>query len=494
MWFLKSYILGLVKKAIKNLKTYISKNKLLVIVLVLFLAVIIPVLVMNIYNYPVADDYYNYNVIKDLIAGKDFNFVNLMLAGFRHTADVYQTWQGNFSTIFLGTFNPLSISFNAYNVLMFIFQLLYVAGTLFFFVSLSKIKNFISLKQSIIVGLIYLIISITFMYSVAQGLYWYAGVLLYLVPFAMSMILLGLVVRFLLNKSRVLFAIILALAIFLAGTNYVTGILLGSVFLGLVCYTFLRKKAFIWPVLILLVVFSTFFAINVLAPGNFLRITNFTPISIQGAMVLTIPVSFDMIGRTVFDTFIIPVLILLTPLFVSLVKKMKVAFKAPILFPITLLVIIILSFLPCTYSYGTVHQELRVQNIQFFYLILFIMVAYFNTLGYMIQNRVLGIFESKYFKEICVSVGLMALVLIISSIGIKSFNSTIIIDDMIYGRTKAFSECMAKGHSILRTPSTNAVVIKDCDPLSSFFYVDMHANNWVVENMEKYYKKDITID
>lgn len=477
-----------------KLKAIILKNKVLFIVLGLLVLVFIPIFINNLYNHPAADDYSNYNVISGLLDGKDFNLLNLLSAGARHTVDVYLGWQGNFFSIFMGTFNPLFVSIGAYSVLMFVFQLLYIGSVLFFFGTLSRIRNFISLKQSIVLGSIYLILSLTFMYSVSEGLYWYSGVLLYFVPFSLSMILLGLIMLYVLNKNKFLFVAILLLAMCLAGANYITGLFLGSVFLALTVYSFFKKKTLFWPLLVVLVVFSACFAMNVFAPGNFIRITNFTPISVQGAMLITLPLSFDMLSHAIFGTFILPVLVLLSPSFVKVVQKVKFKFKFPFLLPICLAFIFVVFFAPCAYSYGSFYQELRVQNIQFFYLTLFIMAIYFNSLGYIVQNKRIGIFGFKHFNGICILVGSVFLILSMAITGVSNFNSKVVADDIIYKRSKIFSDCMTKAEAALMDPTKQEVTIRNCVPIKSLHYVEISNGLWIVKDMENYYNKRIIIE
>ena len=66
------------KKKLKQIIKVLEKNKILILFIILLIAVLSPIFINNIYNFPAADDFYGINEIKFLFNGKDYNFINLL--------------------------------------------------------------------------------------------------------------------------------------------------------------------------------------------------------------------------------------------------------------------------------------------------------------------------------------------------------------------------------------------------------------------------------
>ncbi len=479
----------------KKIMKIVKENWILIFATCVLLAILLPIFLLNIYNHPSGDDYANYNMIVSQLSDKSMTFGNIFVASIQRSINTYLTWQGNYFTLLLGIFHPFFISFGAYNFSIFLTQLFYIFGVMFFFLSLPKIKNFINKKQAAILGICYLILSITFMYSLQEGIYWYSSISLYLLPFSISMIFLGFLVRYIAKPTKVLYAILLLLLICLAGTNYVTGLFLGFLLLLLVIYSFLKNKTYFIKSIIALLIFGVGFAFNVFAPGNFARITNFEQVSMIKAMLMTIPLSFYMLHHLFFQTVLLPILVLLTPMIVSVVKKTKTKFEHPILLVLFLLVTFVSFFAPTTYSYGNMYQETRYQNIELFYLILMAMVAYFYLIGYVIKNKAITFLEDKNMKPLFIFTGIIFLVVMISAIGIDKFNFQIASQDILSKKAVEYHECMNNFDNILETSTTDIVTIKNCATYtSSLPSLYLEDNNWVKDSIELYYDKKITIE
>lgn len=484
------------KKKFKQIIKVLEKNKILILSIILLIAVLSPIFINNIYNFPAADDFYGINEIKFLFNGKDYNFINLLQVGISRTVRTYINWQGNYFSVFIGIFNPLLISLKAYNFTLLAIQIFYVFSIVFFFVCLSKFKNIISKKQAIILSVAYITVSILSMYSISEGLYWYSGVMLYLLPFAMSMILMGLLALYANKKNKITYSFILLLLICLAGTNYVTGLFVGALLLVATIYAFFRKRQYFIVSLVALLIFGIAFAFNVFAPGNFVRISGFEKVSIIKALAMTIPLSLEMLARTAFKTLLMPFLILFTPGFVYIVKNYKKNIKLinPIFVIVCLLVVFALLFAPCTYSYGDIYQEARVQNIQYFYLILMISFSYFYTIAYLLKNEKNDFLNSKNFKPFCIMTGLVALLLMISAVDYNNLQSVAVSNDVVHKRSVNYNLCMNNMNKILSDKNQKTVTVKNCEPIGSLHYAKLINGDWVVDGMEEYYDKEIIIE
>jgi hypothetical protein len=483
-------------KKVKQIGNILVKNKILILFLILLIAVLSPIFINNIYNFPAADDFYGINELKALFVGKPLNIITFFQVGIERTANIYMTWQGNYFTLFMGVFNPLLLSLKAYNWMLFLIQLFFVFSIIFFFLCLSKSIKIFSRKQAIILSVTYITVSILSMYSVSEGLYWYSGAMLYLLPFALSMVLMGLLALYINKKNKALYSLILLLLICLAGTNYITGLFIGSLLLIVTIYAFFRKKQYFATLLIALLVFGVAFAFNVFAPGNFLRISGFEKVSIIKALAMTIPLSVEMLLRTIFKTLLIPFLIIFTPGFARAANKYKKHIKLinPAFIILCSLVIFALFFAPCTYSYGSLYQETRVQNIQFFYLILIISFDYFYVILYILKNKNNGFLMSKDFNPICLIVGLSSLILMVSAIDYNNLQSVSVTSDVIHKKSSTYNQCMNNMNKVLSENNQKTVIVSNCEPVGSLHYAKLMNDDWVVNGMEKYYGKEIIIN
>lgn len=482
------------KNRLNKLWKLVVSNKLLVFVGLIFLLVIVPLLLNNIYNHPTADDYTNYNSVADNISQQGFFPLNFINASINRVVTVYMGWQGNFFSIFLSTFHPFFVSFNAYNIYMLAIQVIFIASVMFFFWSLSKIKNLFSLKQTMVMGMTFVILAVSFMFSIQQGFYWYSGVMLYLLPFSVSMIFLGLLIKYILNGGRILYGSLLFLAACLAGTNYTTGLFIVFLMLALSIYFFKKKNNIYRKLILIFVIFSALFAFNVFAPGNFLRISNFTShVSIFKALLMTIPASFDVFYYAVCHTFTIPVLILFTPAIAKIAHKCKFSFDSPLIITLYTSLVYLVFFAPCAYSYGTLYQEPRVQNIQLLYLFLFIGLIYFYFIGNIVKNKNSQILKSSIFKELCYIFGIFLLIINISVIGINGINSKRVSDEIIYGKSSAFNVCMQENEKKLMDKTSDTAIINNCPPTSGLHYWPLVDGDWVTEDMSIYFKKKVIV-
>jgi hypothetical protein len=473
---------------------YINKNKIIIALFILSILIIVPILLNNLYNNPVADDFTLMNGFNKELNGKDLNIISFFRTSIKRTINLYYSWQGTYFSHFLGNFNPLLISYKAYKIAMGCVQLFYMFSVMFLFYTLSKIKNFFNFKQAMILGLVYLLYSILFMYSTAEGLYWFGGSIVYLIPYSLSMIFSGVLILYEIKHKKLLYFLLMLLAVCLGGGSYVTGLFLSFLLFVITILKFIYKKPDKYKYLILLIIFGVAFSFNVLCPGNFIRMENFVENTIPRALLMAIPLSLNMILDILFKTLIIPILLLCIPMFIIVAKKLKYKFKFPILTPIVFLIMFILFFVPCTYAYGTFYQEVRVQNIQFFYFTLMLFLSIFNAVGYLVQkeDKAITFINSNY--KIFNYFIIIILFSFIAAIGVQTFNNKIIIDEKMQGISNDYNACMNNIFTKLTESTTNVVEIENCTryPKSLHHYI-FTQDSWITYDMGIYFNKKIII-
>ena len=317
---------------------------------------------------------------------------------------------------------------------------------------------------------------------------------MYLVPFTMSLFFLGLLMRFCNNSRRRTYVLLLLLAIALGGTSYVTGLFVGLVLLLLSIHAFIRRNKNKYYLLGLLVVFVIGFAFNVLCPGNHMRIANYdSNRSIITAIFMSIPLAFDMIKYTLFNTILIPVTILLIPVMIRNIKKGRYDYKFKFIMPIVLLLAFVSFYVPCAYSYNSFYEETRVKNVQFWYLVMMIEFAVFYAMG-LIYKKAPHYFSGKN-NVVYYIVGATLMVGMLSGIGVDNLKTTLLIKELAFGAAREYDDCM-DGLSQKIEQSNESVEITNCIVRPTSLHTVILTNkedDWVMDGLERYYGRKIIV-
>ena len=92
---------------------------ILALLLVLLLLLLIPILVLSNYAVPAADDFsFSCETHSAFVNGK--GILAILAGALSKTAEVYQSWQGSFSAVFLMAFQPSIWGFRFYRLTSYI--------------------------------------------------------------------------------------------------------------------------------------------------------------------------------------------------------------------------------------------------------------------------------------------------------------------------------------------------------------------------------------
>lgn len=237
----------------------------------LFVLSLLPVLAVAFYNHPRADDYTYGAVLRKVIdAGQGFPDAVAAIAAY--VRSTYAHWQGSFSAVVLFTLQPGVFSDNAYWLTTALTLLPLLLGTGMLLRQLGKMLRAPRTTVTLMF-LILMMLSIQLVPDVNQAFYWFNGGCYYTLYYALSLMLLTLVLRLCTDDKRRAgrTALCMALAFFLGGGNYTT-ILVTLMLLTLLLLVLLVRKNPAWhQTLLVLIALLTAFAINAAAPGNRVR-------------------------------------------------------------------------------------------------------------------------------------------------------------------------------------------------------------------------------
>ncbi len=237
---------------------------------------IIPLVYVSFYSRPSADDYgYSINLYRYISSG-NFNIFGLIKKAIEVDIHFYNNWQGLYTSAFLLAFQPSIFGEKYYCVGAILLLIISFLCVLYFIKTVFKIlkieRYYIFLSILIFVFLYQQLPNLT------EGLYWFNGAWNYMPFFFLSLVNMGLCLKYLFIKNRKKYIVLSCLLSFvISGGNHVTSfmnILLLMVIVGYGIYK--EKKAVILPLLFAIVGFILMY----IAPGTAIRQAHFSNPSI----------------------------------------------------------------------------------------------------------------------------------------------------------------------------------------------------------------------
>ena len=478
------------KFSFKRIKEEISKHKVYYSVMAVLIVVVGFMFINNIYNQPAADDYTNLLALNEAVPDGEvsdvFEFVPAMV---KRAGKAYNEWQGTYFSNYIFFLHPLLISRNMYKFASFMVQVFWLVSIFFFFNSIVDKKKD-NKKQIYFLGMLFTILSIMFMYSLAEGIYWITGTVLYIIPFSISLFFLGSLIRYFKTDKNAWFILATILALLLGGTSYVTGLFVGFVLLCTTIYLFWKKDDRKFKFLGLLIAYCIAFAFNVFAPGNNNRVKTETGVGLIGVIRITIANAYEMIKKLLFGTIYIRFVILSIPVIKKIVEKSKIKFEKPILLSILCLACFASFFGPMALAYREYYQETRVMNIQLLYLIIMFTVCIINYYGYLYQNK--KIKERILPDSGYILFGLVSMVVMISAVGVNNIEGVKMVEDVLYSRSGSFNGCMDSINKYFVENKGGKVEPRYCEIYPyTLHYHKLAKDFWVTDAIERYYDVEI---
>ncbi|MCH5250734.1 MAG: hypothetical protein J1E98_12405 [Lachnospiraceae bacterium] len=266
---------AMLDKCINFLDSIITPGRLLCLLIVVFIAGLIPLFWIGVYNYPVADDY-TFGAACRGVWMESHSAIAVIVRAATRAWEYYQNWTGCLSSSFFMALQPAVFGEGLYKITPVLMVGIISLGTVYLmniiFVKLLKANAYLS--NSIIV--LMLLVTIQRMPEPGEGLFWYNGALHYTFMHGISLFFYGLLLSAFMQKSerkKCRDFIISAILGFIVGLgNYMTALNVGIV-LAMLIFAIVLLKRFKQQRLILIpaVVFYLAFIMNITAPGNALR-------------------------------------------------------------------------------------------------------------------------------------------------------------------------------------------------------------------------------
>lgn len=238
--------------------------------LLLLIVSLVPVMYLGRYNHPTGDDYY-YGAATYQTWQETGSVVKTVSEAVKGVALEYGRWQGTYSALLLMHLPPNIWGNLPYRWVTTVIILLLTAGI--FYLGWQILVRYLKLPVSayIIICAGLTLLCVEGVPSQGETFFWYNGSMYYTGYFAVSLLYIGLMIRYVRQQSVRRFVLLLLLAVFLAGGNYVT--LLPCLILSMLVSGWLisRKSASAGAIAAVALTMLAGLIVSAAAPGNYIR-------------------------------------------------------------------------------------------------------------------------------------------------------------------------------------------------------------------------------
>ena len=335
---------------------YKNKEKILIsIIILLFIAILAPMLYTAKYIHSYADDYM-YGIETHHTWMETHSILKVLKVAIQKTINTYNTWQGSFAAVFLMALQPAVFGEQYYFLSTIILIGAFILSNLYIMKIILKDYLNANKLQYILITLILITISIQFVAPAHETFYWYNGAIYYTFFYSIMLFFIGTILKIFKTeekkKKNVYLIVCIILAVLLGGSNYTTALII-NIILGIMCFfSIIKKDKNLLYIGILFVVCFTSFMISVKAPGN----------SMRQATETNNMAAFDAIKESFRCGYIftkkwnnvltICFYLLLIVILTKITKNTDIKFRMPLLFTIVTICIYAAQFTPPLYAMG----------------------------------------------------------------------------------------------------------------------------------------------
>jgi len=393
----------------------------------------------------------------------DFNASeNVVINGFvKSQYTLYQYWSGRFFSNITTSLNPLiHRSFLLYKITIFVLMVSFLAVLIFFIFDIFR--NSLTSNNKYLIVLSVFFLYLCSMPSTAQGFYWFVSVMIYQLSLILILLFIIFYIRLTNSESlrqRNLYTFITAiLSISIAGSNEIALVLiLTSVFLLMIKSFYMRSK-FKWSILIIFVltIAASYFVIS--APGNTARSELYSE---NHLFVKSIILSFkelsEILIHWIFLTPLIPVTLILTPVFFIIFSKPNINTKLFSGNPfITFAIYLIFLFISFFIFYWITGKPPYNRTLNFIYFI-FLIGWFYNVIV------ITGFFKIKFNVELKSLPGIVYIlaIIVISFLLIRKSNVRTAYADLLRGTASKYNTELIGRYNFIKESKSDTLVIDE---------------------------------
>lgn len=321
--------------AFKKIANWLNVKKMSFIAGFLFLISMLPNWLLAFIARPSGDDY-GYSALSHQTWIHTHSLLKVIQAGLETTKQMCLVWNGDWFSVFIFTLMPEVFVYRSFWIVPVFWTLALILAT--YYAAHEILTDYLSFKwyESATVTVWILVLFYQWIPSSGIGMYWYVGVIHYIMPHVVAMLLMGFLFKYL-RTDRFRYIVFSALGmIAIGGSSYYSSFfILLSYLLLIVCFIWKDKRVAWFSIPIITGGIALYFQIK--APGNANRVGEQIGFTI-GKAIYTVIESLRQaglyIGKYVQETPLVLVILLLMAVIIwecLSEAKFKFRFRYPIL-------------------------------------------------------------------------------------------------------------------------------------------------------------------
>lgn len=258
------------KVPFKDIRTLPPGKILASLCLIVLILSLLPLLYVSRYNHPTGDDIF-YGIDAHLVWEDTHSIPRTIGNALQGVAHDYQTWQGTYVAMLFMRLQPTVFSEKLYFVTPFLIIGLLLGGYWYLLCQLRRYVLPLERYEQVGIWAVLTFLSLQWVVSPGEAFYWYNGGLYYSGFYGITMLLFGLLCKYIFTRRKTTLAGIFLLAFLIGGSNYLTLLWSMLVLLLTAAWCWLKKR----PGRLALTCATLFqlgcFAFSATAPGNAVR-------------------------------------------------------------------------------------------------------------------------------------------------------------------------------------------------------------------------------
>ena len=332
------------------------------------LLLIAPFFILSFFVFPSADDYSNFNLLSQ------YGF-------WGYQKHMYLNWAGRYTANFFDALSPVQ-NISGYRLIP-VFQMVILLISLFTFFN-AFLRKYLNKYQLILFSLVVFILYLNIFPSPGEGLFWFPASKNYLLANSLTLFFLGIVIRMMKGGQQYrmrCWIMALLLAFFIIGLNELSLLLIcGLLLLFILGYYYILRKPSL-PLLFLFVFAVCFALIEILAPGNYVRMSLFSDTMNFGQSIINSMLSLaKLLGMHFQNMPFVLLSALVIPFVIRLIQQHSIRYNFlinPVILAIFSLLSLIMFYIPCFLMMG-INPPMRINAM---FSLIFIIIWFVNILN-----------------------------------------------------------------------------------------------------------------
>lgn len=470
--------------------------------------VLLPLFLIAHYNFRSADDY-TFGQAAEAVGERTGSVFQVLKEQFFHTKDFYEDWQGTYFDVWLTGALLGIFGRNAYYVGTYLSLGGFVAAelTLFMLIMCRVLGG--DRKQAAIIALGLICMQVLLTPVPSEAFFWFCGAVRYTFVYALSLFLMAVWIVLYYDRGRTGFKRILSVAgmlfltVAVAGSNYVTGLVMMLCYFFGGLWFFIKKNRYRYLMAAGVLVYLGAFLLNVAAPGNAVRQRASGTAHLPA--VKSIILSLQTAGNYVLVNSILPCFILaalFAPLMIRILRRRDYRYPLPFLVTLFTWGIFAAQFTPNLYALGIAGTG-RIQNLYRFTFYIFLYGNEFYWLGWFLRkNREQGdsVKEKGTGRSGLLLAGWLAggglFLLSLSVWGGSTVTSYSALQSLRRGEARQYWEEQQERLRILQDETVAEARLKpfSCAPYVLFFSdISRDGGDWLNQSVAEYFGKEKVI-